>query len=341
MGFGSVSGGGWWNYGITNTLTATPAAGCAFVEWRDQSTYAVVSTSPSYAFAVTDNRALVAIFSEVNSNHAITTETVPPGLAAVSGAGSWKNGETAQFVAPHMIVSGENRYLFQRYTRDGSYAAAINIWNWTLTRADPVSATVRAEYATYALNPRVIDVRRTLDTPVPITTNLVATLVFDRTMDPTVVPTVTFSNFNGTVIRTLPLAGGVWQRINTTTDSYRCPPASFARGEDGTYALVAAAARDPFGSIMMPTNAWIFTVDATPPALPTLRVTASNETSCTVGWQDYAAPEDLNGFRIYVSTAAFTNLADVSPRTFIGKSARTYTVLHGARHQLLGGGSAD
>ena len=167
-----------------------------------------------------------------------------------------------------MIVSGENRYLFQRYTRDGSYAAAINIWNWTLTRADPVSATVRAEYATYALNPRVIDVRRTLDTPVPITTNLVATLVFDRTMDPTVVPTVTFSNFNGTVIRTLPLAGGVWQRINTTTDSYRCPPASFARGEDGTYALVAAAARDPFGSIMMPTNAWIFTVDATRPRSP-------------------------------------------------------------------------
>ena len=245
VGFGSVSGGGWWNYGITNTLTATPAAGCAFVEWRDQSTYAVVSTSPSYAFAVTDNRALVAIFSEVNSNHAITTETVPPGLAAVSGAGSWKNGETAQFVAPHMIVSGENRYLFQRYTRDGSYAAAINIWNWTLTRADPVSATVRAEYATYALNPRVIDVRRTLDTPVPITTNLVATLVFDRTMDPTVVPTVTYSNFNGSVIRTLPLAGGVWQRIN------RRPTVTVARPPRSRAARTAPtrwwpAARDPF-----------------------------------------------------------------------------------------------
>ncbi|MFA7053624.1 MAG: Ig-like domain-containing protein, partial [Kiritimatiellia bacterium] len=200
------------------------------------------------------------------------------------------------------------------------------VWNWTLTRADPVNATVRAEYVAYALNPRVVDVRRTLDSPVPITTNLVATLVFDRTMDPAVVPEVTYSNLAGTVTRTLPLAGGIWQRVSTAADSYRCPPASFARGEDGIYVLSVAAARDPFGSVMTPTNAWIFTVDATPPALPVLRVTASNETSCTVGWQEYAAPEDLNGFRVYVSTVAFTNLADVSPRTFISAGARAYTV---------------
>jgi hypothetical protein len=222
-------------------------AGCAFVEWRDQVSYEVVSTSPSYAFAITDNRALVAIFAEVNSSHTITTETVPPGLAVVSGAGAWNNGQTAQFVAPHMVVAGENRYLFQRYTRNGSYAAATNVWNWTLTRADPVNATVRAEYVAYALNPRVVDVRRTLDSPVPITTNLVATLVFDRTMDPAVVPEVTYSNLAGTVTRTLPLAGGIWQRVSTAADSYRCPPASFARGEDGIYVLSVAAARDPFG----------------------------------------------------------------------------------------------
>jgi hypothetical protein len=57
---GTVLGGGFFQIGGNVTVTATPAAGYIFTNWTDGGT--VVSSSPSYTFAVSASRTLVANF---------------------------------------------------------------------------------------------------------------------------------------------------------------------------------------------------------------------------------------------------------------------------------------
>ncbi len=325
VGFGHVSGAGWWSYGVTNTLTANPATGCAFVEWRDSETYETISTELSYSFAVTQPKGVIAVFREINSSHTITTVTQPAGLTTITGAGNWNNGQTAVFGAPEMVVSGEGRYLFSRFKVNGTYASTANPWSWTLSRSDPVSAEVQAEYTAYALSPTIRDVRRTYNSPIPAVTNQTFTIVFDRSMDTSIAPEITISNRSTAAVQPVP-SGGIWQRIYQDNDSYRSPTVSFGGFDDGSYALNVALAEDAYGSVMTSTNAWTFDVDASAPDVPLISVTASNEASCTVGWADYAAPADLNGFRVYLSEATFTNIVDLTPRNYLWSGTRAYTV---------------
>ena len=60
--YGTVSGGGQFNYNESCTVTATPADGYMFSNWTNNGN--VVSTSASYAFNVTSDMNLVANFSE-------------------------------------------------------------------------------------------------------------------------------------------------------------------------------------------------------------------------------------------------------------------------------------
>ena len=60
--YGTVSGGGQYNYGESCTVTATPADGYMFSNWINNGN--VVSTSASYTFNVIDNVDLVANFAE-------------------------------------------------------------------------------------------------------------------------------------------------------------------------------------------------------------------------------------------------------------------------------------
>ena len=59
---GTVSGGGTYNYGTSATLTATPAAGYAFINWTKNGT--VVSTNATYTLNVTEGGTYVAHFSQ-------------------------------------------------------------------------------------------------------------------------------------------------------------------------------------------------------------------------------------------------------------------------------------
>ena len=73
---GTVTGGGYYNYGQSCTLTATPAAGYTFVNWTRNGTQ--VSTNPSYTFTVTGAGAYVAHF-----------EALPPCEAPNDVTASW------------------------------------------------------------------------------------------------------------------------------------------------------------------------------------------------------------------------------------------------------------
>jgi hypothetical protein len=59
---GTVSGGGIFAQGSSNTVTATPNSGFAFVHWTESGK--VVSTSESYTLTLNGNVTLVADFSK-------------------------------------------------------------------------------------------------------------------------------------------------------------------------------------------------------------------------------------------------------------------------------------
>ena len=73
---GTVTGGGYYNYGQSCTLTAAPATGYTFVNWTRNGTQ--VSTNPSYTFTVTGAGAYVAHF-----------EALPPCEAPNDVTASW------------------------------------------------------------------------------------------------------------------------------------------------------------------------------------------------------------------------------------------------------------
>lgn len=59
---GTVSGAGSYDIGTSVTATATPAQGYEFVEWRNNGTSQVVSTTNPYTFTINEDTDLIAIF---------------------------------------------------------------------------------------------------------------------------------------------------------------------------------------------------------------------------------------------------------------------------------------
>ena len=100
--WGTVTGGGTYNAGVTCTLTATPASGYEFLKWTKNG--AEVSTNPSYSFTVTENASYTAVFGEPSVNYyTITTNVSPAGAGTVEGAGVYPQGTTTYLTAtPNM-----------------------------------------------------------------------------------------------------------------------------------------------------------------------------------------------------------------------------------------------
>src|SRR5207302_5972768 len=82
---GTVSGGGTFPANSSQTVTATPNAGFAFVNWTEAGT--VVSTSASFTFTLTANRNLVANFTQ--QTFTIAVSAAPANGGTVSGGGTF------------------------------------------------------------------------------------------------------------------------------------------------------------------------------------------------------------------------------------------------------------
>jgi len=96
-GGGSATGGGSYFSGSSATVTATPNAGYVFWKWTSGST--VVSTSPSYTFTVTANKALVANFAVAGAQVNIGTSANPVAGGTTAGGGSYISGDSVTVVA--------------------------------------------------------------------------------------------------------------------------------------------------------------------------------------------------------------------------------------------------
>jgi len=321
VGAGNITGAGSYFYAATSLLTASPIFGYTFTNWTENSL--VVGTNLTLSTVIYTNHSFVANYTAANLVHTITTVTAPPGLAAVAGAGTYTNGQTANFSAPQFITNSPVIYTFQKFTLSNTVVGTSATFNKTFSTLDPTNLQYVAVYTAKTILPLVTNVSANFPNPVPATTNFLVTLRFDRAMNAGILPLVVLTN-SAASIQPVVRTNGQWSATFLANDTYTTPPIILSLGMDGTNQLFVSAAQDTNGNVLPITNAASFVVDATPPAPPVLTLTASNSTSATVGWTAYSAPSDLNGFRVYLSTTNFNSVAGMSSLTGLGSSARSF-----------------
>ena len=128
---GIVTGGGTFNYGQSCTVTATANEGYVFHHWLENGD--VVTTSASYAFTVTGDRNLVAIFTP----HVYTIFAVPnpPEGGSTSGEGTYDYGQTCTVVA-----TANEGYDFVNWTEDDNPVSDEESYSFTVTSSRMLTA---------------------------------------------------------------------------------------------------------------------------------------------------------------------------------------------------------
>ena len=318
---GYVSGTGSYLTGTTNVLTAYPNFGYLFVNWTEGAN--VAGTSLSLTNVVFTNHVFAANYTDATPTHLVTTATSPAGLAAVAGAGTYSNGQTANFSAPLLITNPPNLYTFQQYAAGNNPVSSAAAFSKTFSTFDPASEQYVAVYSASPLLPVLVNVSLNLANPVPATTNFIVTVQFDRSMRTNPWPTIVLTNAVATLQPTVS-GNGSWSATALSNDTYTTPPVTFISGMDGMNQIFVSAAQDLGGNVMALTNAGSVIVDATSPPVPVLGVTASNSSSVTVAWAGYVAPSDLSYFRVFFQATNFTSVAGLPMVTSLGAGARSF-----------------
>jgi hypothetical protein len=321
---GSVTGTGSFNYGTTNVLRAYKNPGYGFDRWQEGPTFR--GTSTTVTNVLYGNREMTAYFKELNPYHTVTTATDPAGVATVTGAGFHTNGNSVVFAAPQMATNGANRYIFQRFNLNGVFLTSTNQYLNLFTTQQPSNMNVVAKYIAQPLEPQVKTVSRSKANPVPATTNFVASIVFDRSMQPGTPPLVVFTNSAEPEKTFIASSNGTWKTTYTANDTYSLKPISFVAGDDGDYGALVSQAIDLYGAAIGETNAATVVVNATPPDNPAFVVASSNATSFTLSWTGYSPPSDLAGYRLFRETTAFTSVDGRAPVAFVGSAANNGVV---------------
>ncbi|MBW2108670.1 MAG: hypothetical protein JRI36_08410, partial [Deltaproteobacteria bacterium] len=174
--------------------------------------------------------------------------------------------------------------------------------------------------------PEVQDVQAVYISPVSATDNYRLTIQFNSAMDPAVEPVVTLTSSGGT--DPIVPAGGQWLTTRYANDTYTTPDIVLSQGMDGTLTAGVSAAQDWAGNPMAAApNVFTAILDATPPENPGITVSSVDCDSATLSWSGYAAPEDLAGFQIYVTTeGSFTTVDGTSFVDQIGPQMQSYEI---------------
>ena len=318
---GTVVGAGSFIYGTTNVLTAYPSFGYTFTNWTEGGT--IVGTNVTLTNVVFASHSFVANYTAANVTHVVTTVTSPPGLATVAGAGTYTNGQTANFSAPLLVTNAPDLYTFQQFTLSNTLASSANSFSKTFSTLDPTNLQYVAVYSASSILPLLTNVSANYSPLIPSTTNLVLRLQFNRSMRTNPAPLVLLTN-SAAAVQPVVATNGSWSATVLNNDTYSTPPITIAPGMDGTMQLYVSGAQDTNGDTLALTNAAQFTVEATPPPNPVLTQVSSNSSSITVGWSSYNAPADLAGFRVYIQTSNYTSVAGLPVLTGLNPAARSY-----------------
>jgi hypothetical protein len=303
---GTVSGTGTYSYGSTSVLTAQPNFGYNFGSWTQNG--AIVGTTPSLTNVVYSNLNFVANYTEANTNHFVTTVTQPPGLAVVTGAGTYTNGQSGTFTAPPVVVSGQYDYFFQKFVLTNIAVSTSTSFTKVFSTVDPTNLQYTAVYAVLSTNPVVTNVTVNLPNPVPATTNFQLTFRFDRTMNTNVTPQVLLTNSASGAVQPVVPPGGSWASAVVNNDTFYPPAITFVHGMDGTIQVFVSGAQDPLGGTVLRTNVYTVSLDATPPVLSNIA----------------ASPAVLSAFVTWNSDKPSSSLVEYSTSPAYGLSSGLY-----------------
>ena len=120
---GTVSGGGTFASGTSQTVIATPNSGYNFVNWTESGS--PVSASASYNFTLTGDRTLVANFALVTYTVAVSAS--PPAGGTVSGGGTFATGTSRTVTA-----TPKPNYSFGAWTEGGNPVSFLPAYTFTL-----------------------------------------------------------------------------------------------------------------------------------------------------------------------------------------------------------------
>ena len=121
---GTTSGNGIYHYGETCTVTATPAQGYEFVNWKENGS--VVSTDVSYSFTVNNGRNLVANFAL--QTFEIMTSVEPAEGGTVTGGGTYNYGEEVT-----IVVETNEDWAFVNWTENGTVVSEDKTFTFIAT----------------------------------------------------------------------------------------------------------------------------------------------------------------------------------------------------------------
>ena len=121
---GTTSGNGLYQYGETCTVTATPAQGYEFVNWKENGS--VVSAEASYSFTVTNGRNLIANFAL--QTFEITTSVEPAEGGTAYGSGTYNYGEEVT-----ISIETNEDWAFQNWTENGTVVAEEKTFTFIAT----------------------------------------------------------------------------------------------------------------------------------------------------------------------------------------------------------------
>ncbi len=142
---GTVSGGGTFASGSSQTVTATANSGYTFANWTESGT--VVSSSASYNFTLNGNRSLVANFTANPVNYTISVSASPTAGGTVSGGGSFVSG-TSQTVT----ATANSGYTFANWTESGTVVSSSASYNFTLNGNRSLVANFTANPVNYTIS---------------------------------------------------------------------------------------------------------------------------------------------------------------------------------------------
>ena len=179
---GTTSGNGLYQYGESCTVTATPAQGYEFVNWKENGS--VVSTEASYSFTVTNGRNLTANFTLQTIE--ITTSIEPTEGGTVTGGGTYNYGDEVTIA----VVTNED-WAFQNWTENGTVVSEDKTFTFIATANRNFVANLMYTESigeqgnhTLVLYPNPVNDKLTIEAENAIGTveiyNLIGTLVYSQ-----------------------------------------------------------------------------------------------------------------------------------------------------------------
>ena len=133
---GTATGGGTFAHGAQATITASPAAGYAFVNWTEGGS--IISTNATYTFTVNSNRNFQANFSQ--NTYTVSVSNSPTSGGTATGGGNYTHGSQATITA-----SPSAGYSFVNWTEGGSFVSTNPSYTFTVN-------SNRSFQANYSLN---------------------------------------------------------------------------------------------------------------------------------------------------------------------------------------------